>query len=142
MRVVGRLDLQRLHVGQLNLRHHADRRLQAGRTAALELQDFDVWVVDGVDRLLVQGLAHHLGHHRLDDLFAQRRGTDPGFDQRSRRLAGTEALDLGARREPVQHPLVGRVDHVRRHLDGHAELAFRELLRDDRKGFGHEPEFY
>ena len=131
MRMVRRLDLELGYVRQRDLRHDADRRLEPGGPSTLQLEDFDVGVVDRIDRLVIESLAHDLGHHRLDDFFAQDGGTDSRLDEGARGPAGPEAFDLGPRGEAVQHPVVGGVDHLGGDLDGHADLALRQALGHD-----------
>ena len=133
VRVVRRLDGEPGRVGEHDLGHDADRCLQSRRLPALELEHLDVRVVDGIERLLCQRLLHDLRHHGLDDLFAQRGGTEPSFDQLTRRATGAKAFDPGARGEAVQHPVVGGVHHLRGHLDAHADLAFGQALGYDRE---------
>ena len=131
VRVVRRLDRKRGDVGKRHLRHDADGRLQLGGPSALQLDDLHVRVVDGVDRLVVECLTHDLGHHRLDDLFAQRCRPDASLDQGARRLARSKTFDLGPRGETVEHSIVVRVDDVGRHLDRHPDLALGQALGHD-----------
>jgi hypothetical protein len=134
--LVGDLDRRRRHVdsgdiAQRHLRHHADGGLESGRAAALELQNLYVGILDRVDRALLERLADDRRDHRLDHLLAEHRGADASFDQRARRAAGAEAFDLRFRCKAVQNPFIGGVDSLGGHLDGHADLALRQLFRDD-----------
>ncbi len=92
--VAVKVGLKSRDVRERHLGHHADRRLQLCGTAALELEDLHVGVVDRVDRLLHHGLAHHLGDHRLNDLFTDHGRPQAGLDQGARRMAGPESFDL------------------------------------------------
>ena len=135
--LVGDLDRRRVgqrevrHVAQRDLRHHRDRRLQPRGPASLQLEHLHVGVVDRIDRLVSHRLLQHLGDDGLDDLLAQRGRADARLDQLARRPAGPKAFDLRPRRKAVQHALIGRVDQLGRHLDGHADLAFRQRLSHD-----------
>ena len=125
------IDVELGRVAQRDIGHDADRRLELRGPPALELQHLDIGVVDGVDGLSLEGLAHDLRHHGLDHLLAQRGRTDPRLDQRARRPARPKALDLRARREAIEHAVVGRVDDLGRHLDVHADLALGQALGHD-----------
>jgi len=94
------------------------------------LEDLDVRRVDGIDRLSLERLPHHVRDHGLHDLLAQRRRAYARFDQRARRAAGAKALDLGARRKAVQDAVISRVDDLGGDLDVHPHLALGQTLGD------------
>ncbi len=83
-------------VGKRHLWHHADRRLELCRPPSLELEHLDVRVLDGVEGLLLECLAHDVWDHRLDHFLAHDGRSQPRLHQGARRAAGAEALDLGA----------------------------------------------
>ncbi len=117
------LDPDRVEVGQLHLRHHADGRGEARGLAALELDDVDAGPVDGFDPALRQRPVDHLGDEGFDRLLPDRLRTEAGFDHRTRRLAGPEALDLGLLGEPGDDLLERSIDIIGGDLDGQRQLA-------------------
>ena len=114
---------QALVTGHGDLRSHLDHGLELDGPGLLAPRDLDLGRGDGVDGLILDSLDVVVGQGVTERFLACHLGTEPGFEEAPRRLAGPEAGDAGLAADLAEGGVDGLVELGLVDLDRNLDLV-------------------